>query len=135
MEGTILVATAGQGVLRSSDDGATWSRLGLGQALEFDAVVRCLAVHPEQPEVVFAGADAGLVRSGDAGVTWHRVDSPMNDRTIWSLAIDPTHPDTMLVHVPHHGRRRRLGATAARDPGVLRGSQPPPHPDLRRRPP
>jgi len=97
MEGTILVATAGQGVLRSSDDGATWSRLGLGQDLEFDAVVRCLAVHPEQPDVVWAGSDVGLVRSSDAGVTWHRVDSPMNDRTIWSLAVDPTHPDTMLV--------------------------------------
>ncbi|TLS44278.1 glycosyl hydrolase [Streptomyces montanus] len=97
MEGTILVATAGQGVLRSSDDGATWSRLGLGQDLEFDAVVRCLAVHPEQPDVVWAGADAGLVRSSDAGVSWRRVDSPMNDRTIWSLAIDPTNPDTMLV--------------------------------------
>lgn len=97
MQGTILVATAGQGVLRSSDDGATWYRLGLGQALEFDAVVRCLAVHPEQPNVVYAGADVGLVRSDDAGVTWHRVDSPMNDQTIWSLAIDPNDADFMIA--------------------------------------
>ncbi|POX48390.1 glycosyl hydrolase [Streptomyces sp. Ru72] len=97
MQGTILVATAGQGVLRSSDDGATWYRLGLGQALEFDAVVRCLAVHPEQPNVVYAGADVGLVRSDDAGVTWHRVDSPMNDQTIWSLAIDPNDADFVIA--------------------------------------
>ncbi|MFI7298895.1 WD40/YVTN/BNR-like repeat-containing protein [Streptomyces sp. NPDC050121] len=97
MQGTILVATAGQGVLRSSDDGATWYRVGLGQALEFDAVVRCLAVHPEQPNVVYAGADVGLVRSDDAGVTWHRVDSPLNDRTIWSLAIDPNDADFMIA--------------------------------------
>ncbi|MDX3244654.1 glycosyl hydrolase [Streptomyces sp. ME18-1-4] len=97
MQGTILVATAGQGVLRSSDDGATWYRVGLGQALEFDAVVRCLAVHPEQPDVVYAGADVGLVRSDDAGVTWHRVDSPMNDQTIWSLAVDPNDADFMIA--------------------------------------
>ncbi|MER6414345.1 WD40/YVTN/BNR-like repeat-containing protein [Streptomyces humidus] len=97
MQGTILVATAGQGVLRSSDDGATWYRLGLEQDLEFDAVVRCLAVHPEQPHVVYAGADVGLVRSDDAGVTWHRVDSPMNDQTIWSLAIDPNDADFMIA--------------------------------------
>ncbi|MER5449365.1 glycosyl hydrolase [Streptomyces sp. NPDC002766] len=97
MQGTILVATAGQGVLRSSDDGAAWHRLGLGQALEFDAVVRCLAVHPEQPNVVYAGADVGLVRSEDAGVTWHRVDSPMNDQTIWSLAIDPNDADFIIA--------------------------------------
>ncbi|WP_055522520.1 WD40/YVTN/BNR-like repeat-containing protein [Streptomyces graminilatus] len=97
MQGTILVATAGQGVLRSSDDGATWYRVGLGQDLEFDAVVRCIAVHPEQPNVVYAGADVGLVRSDDAGVTWSRVDSPMNGQTIWSLAIDPNDADFMIV--------------------------------------
>ena len=97
MQGTILVATAGQGVLRSSDDGATWYRVGLGQDLEFDAVVRCLAVHPEQPNVVYAGADVGLVRSDDAGVTWHRVDSPMNDQTVWSLATDPNDPDFVIA--------------------------------------
>ncbi|MBZ3906340.1 WD40/YVTN/BNR-like repeat-containing protein [Streptomyces griseiscabiei] len=97
MQGTILVATAGQAVLRSSDDGRTWHRLGLGQDIEFDAVVRCLAVHPQQPNVVYAGADAGLVRSDDAGATWHRVVSPFDGRTVWSLAIDPTDPDFIVV--------------------------------------
>jgi photosystem II stability/assembly factor-like uncharacterized protein len=97
MEGTILVATASQGVLRSSDDGATWYRIGLGQALEFDAVVRCLAVDPRNPEVVYAGADIGLGRSQDAGVTWQRVDSPMNGMHVWSLALDPDDPDCMLA--------------------------------------
>jgi photosystem II stability/assembly factor-like uncharacterized protein len=97
MEGTILVATASQGVLRSSDDGATWYRIGLGQALEFDAVVRCLAVDPGNPEVIYAGADIGLGRSGDAGVTWQRVDSPMNGMHVWSLAIDSDDPDCVLA--------------------------------------
>ncbi|HKS99709.1 MAG TPA: hypothetical protein VJT31_09295 [Rugosimonospora sp.] len=97
MRGTILVSTAGQGVLRSNDDGATWSRIPLDQALEFDAVVRALAVHPARPEVVYAGADAGLGRSEDGGTTWARVDSPFNDTQVWSIAIDPNDPDSMLV--------------------------------------
>ena len=97
MDGTILVATAGQGVLRSSDDGATWYRIPLGQAVEFDAVVRCLAVHPGEPDVVLAGADIGLARSDDAGVTWTRVDSPFNDMQVWSIAIDPGDPDSILA--------------------------------------
>lgn len=97
MQGTILVATAGQGVLRSSDDGVTWARIGLGQDLEFDAVVRCLAVHPENPDVIYAGADAGLARSDDAGATWTRVPSPFDDMTVWALAIDPQRPACMLV--------------------------------------
>ena len=97
MQGTVLVATAGQGVLRSCDNGATWSRIPLGQAVEFDAVVRCLAVHPDHPEVVFAGADAGLARSDDAGVTWSQVSSPFDGRQVWSVAIDPADPDSMLA--------------------------------------
>jgi photosystem II stability/assembly factor-like uncharacterized protein len=97
MQGTVLVATAGQGVLRTCDDGATWSRIPLGQAVEFDAVVRCLAVHPDQPEVVFAGADIGLARSDDAGVTWSQVSSPFDGMQVWSVAIDPADPDRMLA--------------------------------------
>ncbi len=97
MQGTILVSTAGQGVLRSNDDGATWHRIPLDQGLEFDAVVRALAVHPTRPEVIFAGADAGLGRSDDAGTRWSRVDSPFNDQQVWAIAIDPHDPDSMLV--------------------------------------
>jgi len=97
MRGTILVATAGQGVLRSNDDGVTWNRIPLDQDLEFDAVVRALAVHPSRPEVVFAGADAGLARSDDAGTRWTRVGSPFDDNQVWSIAIDPNDPDRMIV--------------------------------------
>ncbi|MGE5136915.1 MAG: WD40/YVTN/BNR-like repeat-containing protein [Gemmatimonadota bacterium] len=97
MDGTILVATASQGVLRSSDDGTTWHRIGLHQGLEFDAVVRCLAVDPRNPQVIYAGADVGLARSDDTGVTWQRIDSPMNGSHVWSLTIDPSAPDCMLA--------------------------------------
>ena len=97
MHGTILVATAGQGVLRSNDDGATWSRIPLDQGLEFDSVVRALAVHPGRPEVIFAGAEVGMARSDDAGTRWTRVPSPFDDRQVWSIAIDPQDADTMLV--------------------------------------
>ena len=93
MQGTILVATAGQGVLRSNDDGATWNRIPLDQGLEFDSVVRALAVHPEQPNVVYAGAEVGLGRSDDAGTHWTRVDSPFNDQQVWAIAIDPGNPN------------------------------------------
>ncbi|RNI22940.1 WD40/YVTN/BNR-like repeat-containing protein [Flexivirga caeni] len=97
MQGTILVATAGQGVLRSSDDGTTWARIPLGQGLEFDAVVRALAVHPEHPEVVYAGADAGLARSDDGGTRWSRVSSPFEDQQVWSIAVDPNDPASIIV--------------------------------------
>ena len=78
MKKTILVATAGQGILRSADNGKTWRRLDLGQDIEFDGVVRSLAVHPVDPFLVFAGADAGLCKSTDGGVNWRRIDSILN---------------------------------------------------------
>ena len=37
---TILVGTVGQGIMRSTDDGATWRRVGIGQGLHSDALVR-----------------------------------------------------------------------------------------------
>ena len=97
MEGTILVATAGQGILRSSNNGDTWDRIPLEQAIEYDGVVRALAVDPHVPSRVFAGADVGLCVSEDGGTTWTRVDSPMNDMHVWSLAIDPQDPKNMLA--------------------------------------
>lgn len=97
MQGTILVGTAGQGVLRSNDDGTTWHRIPLDQGLEFDSVVRALAVHPARPEVIYAGAEVGLGRSDDGGTRWTRVDSPFNDQQVWSIAIDPNDPDSILV--------------------------------------
>ena len=45
MQGTILVGTAGQGIVRSVDNGATWHRLGLKEAIEFDGVVRLSLIH------------------------------------------------------------------------------------------
>lgn len=97
MKGTMLVATASQGVLRSNDDGRTWQRTPLAQALEFDGVVRSIVVHPTRPQTVFAGADVGLVRSDDAGASWVRVTGPFDGFHIWTISIDPSDPDVMLV--------------------------------------
>lgn len=92
MQGTILVGTAGQGILRSVDDGTTWHRLGLKEAIEFDGVVRSLAVDPTDPSRIFAGADVGLCMSKDGGAHFSLIDSPMNGMTVWSIAIDPINP-------------------------------------------
>ncbi|MGJ7530630.1 WD40/YVTN/BNR-like repeat-containing protein [Variovorax sp. GB1P17] len=92
MKGTILVGTAGQGILRSADDGASWHRLGLKEAIEFDGVVRCLLVDPSDPRRIFAGADAGICLSDDAGAHFRRLESPANGMHVWAMAIDPRNP-------------------------------------------
>ncbi|WP_028696297.1 VPS10 domain-containing protein [Pseudomonas cremoricolorata] len=95
--GTLLVATVGQAVIRSADDGKTWHRLGLGQDLEFDAITRSLSVAPSAPEVIYAGTDVGLCVSHDVGGKWTRVDSPFNGETVWKVAVDPQDPQRIFV--------------------------------------
>lgn len=97
MQGTILVGTAGQGILRSADDGRTWHRLGLREAIEFDGTVRALAVDPRDPRRVYAGADSGVCLSTDGGAHFTRLDSPLNGQTVWSLAIDPSDSRTLYA--------------------------------------
>ncbi|HJR30307.1 MAG TPA: YCF48-related protein [Pseudomonas sp.] len=95
--GTLLVATVGQAVIRSADDGRTWHRLGLGQDLEFDAITRSLSFHPGAPEVIYAGTDIGLCVSHDTGGHWQQVDSPFNGQTVWKVAVDPQDAQRIFV--------------------------------------
>jgi photosystem II stability/assembly factor-like uncharacterized protein len=97
MDFTIMVATAGQGILRSNDDGKTWHRLGLKEAIEFDGVVRALAVDPGRPQRVYAGADRGLCISDDGGAHWRRAEGAISGMTVWSIAIDPNDPDVIYA--------------------------------------
>lgn len=95
--GTLFVATAGQAILRSADDGLTWHRQGLGQILEFDGTVRSLSASPISAETVYAGTDVGLCVSHDTGNVWERVDSPFNGQTVWKVAVDPRDANRIFV--------------------------------------
>ena len=95
--GTVMVATAGQGILRTNDGGRTWHRLGLKEAIEFDGVVRALAVDPSDPARVYAGADVGLCASDDGGAHWRRLPSAIDGLTVWSVAVAPSDPDVIYA--------------------------------------
>lgn len=97
MENTILVGTASQGIIRSSDNGATWHRTALRQPIEFDGVVRSLAYDPHNPGIVYAGANVGLCRSDDAGSNWTLLDSPFKGETVWKVAIDPNNSQCIFA--------------------------------------
>ena len=63
-------------------------------------IVRTLTVHPTEPNVLFAGTSNGLFRSDDAGRSkwgWKSVSSTPHEVNIWSVAIDPSDPDTVFV--------------------------------------
>lgn len=127
MDCTILVATAGQGILRSNDDGATWHRLGLKEAIEFDGTVRALAVDPARPERIYAGADAGLCISDDGGAHWHRPDNLLNGQTVWSIAVDASDPRVLYAGT---GAPSRAAIYKSTDAGLTWRKLPPEIPEF-----
>lgn len=90
--------SAGGGVFRSDDAGATWSSAGLhGEA------VRAIQQSPSDPQILIAGSRNGIFRSPDAGQTWQRI-SPLGDvelRNIDSLAFDPRDARTIYAGTYH----------------------------------
>lgn len=104
---------APSGLLQSQDRGLTWSlrapnTLGLGKTI--DAV----AVHPTNPNVVYAGTSSGVYRSTDAGQSWTPSSngiptiSPGLGPLIRALVIDPTTPTTLYAGGTHMGVYRSI---------------------------
>jgi len=98
-KGSILVGTIGQGVMMSPDDGESWRRVGVGQGLHSDCLVRALVADPKNPSVIYAGTDLGLYRTDDGGARWALLHNPFKGSMIWSIAIDPVDPSTLFVGV------------------------------------
>ena len=92
----------GDGVYRTTDGGATWVHLGLGDS---QAIGR-IRVHPTDPDVAWVAAlghpfgpndERGVYRTRDGGRSWARVLF-RNDRTgAVDLALDPGDPDVLYA--------------------------------------
>ncbi len=60
--------------------------------------IRCLAIHPTNDDVVYAGAaDGGVWKTVDRGQSWTPLTDDKDSLSIGSLAIDPTAPDTIYA--------------------------------------
>jgi len=114
IQDTLLVGTAGGGVWRTRDGGATWEPLTDHLP---DLSVGALQYAPSDPSVVYLGTGEGggrsgtpfipgigLLRSFDSGDTWVLPDTPVAS-FFYRISIDP---------------RDELGFLAATDQGLLR---------------
>ncbi|HEU5170222.1 MAG TPA: hypothetical protein VFU46_06775 [Gemmatimonadales bacterium] len=103
----------GDGVYRSTDEGATWTNVGLKNSKTIARIV----VHPTDPATAWVAAtgdlwipnpDRGCYKTTDAGKTWKLVlaaPAPYGDRVgCGDLAIDPGNPE--VVYAALYARRR-----------------------------
>lgn len=103
----------GDGIYKSTDGGATFSRMGLASTHQIARVV----THPTDPHIVYVAAighlwgysgDRGLFRTTDGGITWTKLGGGLPDdgRTgATDLVMDPTDPNTLYVAFYHRLRR------------------------------
>lgn len=91
----LFVGTVGEGVWRSIDAGASWTRSSKGMFVECD--VRALASDPRRPEVLYAGTNEGVYRTDNLGDDWKRLEGPLSGLVTWSLLVAPNQSDTLFA--------------------------------------
>ncbi len=101
---TIYVGFAGEtgrgravdtGLWRRADGDEEWVRLANG--LPEAPAIRALAIHPQNPAVIYAGTQSGPYRSNDRGEHWERVNVADHAQPVWSFLFHPHDPDVMFV--------------------------------------
>lgn len=93
---------AGGGVYRSTDAGASWTFVGLGQSVSIGRIV----VDPTNSQRVFVAAqgsyfgpsaERGIYRSTNGGTSWTRVLFVSDTTAATDVVIDPSNPNRMLA--------------------------------------
>ncbi len=83
------------GLLRKEVGGSEWRFLSNG--LPEKAEVRSIAVHPDNPQIVYVGTQDGPYRSTDSGDTWKKLDFPDAAMNVWSIIFHPKKPQTLYL--------------------------------------
>jgi len=113
--GTLLTTPDAHLIYRTEDGGATWqpADAGLPRDLPLNTGVAALAMHPDDPNILYAGPRAhGVWRSEDGGASWQSVSGGGvgEDDTVLALAVNPGPPTVVYAltesgfHVSTNGR-------------------------------
>lgn len=100
----------GFGIYKSLDGGKTWNLMGLEQTRHIHRIV----IHPDNPDVVYAGAigspwgehpERGVYKTTDGGQTWEKV-LYVNEKTgAADLVMDPANPNKLFAAMWEHRRK------------------------------
>lgn len=80
-------AAAGSGLFRLVIGEDRWQRLRGG--LPDNAEIRAIAIHPRDPDTIYAGTQDGPYRSTDGGEHWTALHLPDPGMVVWSLLFHP----------------------------------------------
>ncbi len=105
-----VMTSAGDGVYKSMDAGATWSHIGLENAHHIAAIV----IHPTDHNLVYVAVQGavygpsetrGIYRSRDGGVTWTQVLFVDEQTGACDLSLDKHNPRILYAGFWDHQRK------------------------------
>ncbi len=85
----------GGALYRKEAGGDSWQRL-TESGLPPDPTARAIAIHPQNPDMVYVGTQRGVYVSNDRGDHWHRADMA-EGRVVWSIVFHPDNPRVMYL--------------------------------------
>jgi photosystem II stability/assembly factor-like uncharacterized protein len=84
--------------VQSSPDGGTWVSVG-----PWGGHISQLVSPAGHPEIVYAGTSNGVFRSEDGGEHWAAVNNGLDNRSVYSLAINPADPNILYCACGWYG--------------------------------
>jgi uncharacterized protein (TIGR03437 family) len=97
----LYAGTFDQGVLKSTDSGATWTAANGGLNGSADQLAASgLWIDPTMPNVLFANAYGNFVRSADGGASWQILYS---STAVSSVSFDTANPGTLYATTYNDG--------------------------------
>ncbi|MFQ5491524.1 MAG: WD40/YVTN/BNR-like repeat-containing protein [Phycisphaerae bacterium] len=89
--GEYTLQTTGDGLFRSADAGATWTRIATNA--QVGSTCSAVIVDPSNPQIIHVTGGSGYSRSTDGGATWVRL---LTGRAS-DLVIDPVNPQVLYL--------------------------------------
>ncbi len=91
----VYVGAENSGLYRLNPGSDHWQELTHG--LPANPIVPGIAIHPSNPQIIYAGTQNGPYRSTDRGDHWERLDYPDLAPPVWTFLFRPRDPNVMYL--------------------------------------
>ena len=120
---TLFAGTTGDGLLISTDSGATWGTPA--RNIPASVSINAIAAARSNYGLVYAGTDDGIYQSTDEGATWRRQSRGIPDGVaINTIAVDPTYGTPLLAgDIDGNIYRSRDGGTSWTPTAIANSAQ------------